>query len=147
MFSSNQVLEMSGDLDQIKSALQFALDYAGESKNMTEEEYKRGCRLTYQISKDKKKYCIGWAFLDNEFDKLPRGWNEYPFRFSIDIVTPIIKQHLEQFSKETCDLDGSFEKGFLMKVIPEGLPYDDDSIEEEFYGIVSFEPFTCYYSK
>ena len=82
MFSSNQILEVSGNLsdqNELEIALEFALKYSGYAKNMKQDEIDRGCKLLYQITED-GKYCIGWGF-----EKNPEGWIEYPFRFDIDI--------------------------------------------------------------
>ena len=142
MFSSNQVLQVSGDLDQLETALEFALKYSGEAKNMLQKEIDRGCKLLYQITKD-GKYCIGWGF-----EKVPEGWLEYPFKFNIDIVSKIIRQHLEDgYQVEEDDMDGGYEKGFIMKCIKEYFGSEHDEIKNPFYGIVYFEPFTCFYSK
>ena len=146
MFSSNQILQISGDFDQLEAALKFALEYSGYIKDIREDEYQRGCRLTYQVTKD-GKYCIGWYFLEDSYDELPRGWLEYPFRFDIGIVSKIIIQHLDQFPIKRIDLDGGFDKGFIMKVIPENMGSEYSNIQEPFYGIVSFDPYTCFYSK
>lgn len=90
MFSSNQVLEISGSMNQLQFALQFALDYSGHAKNMEPSEIKRGCKLVYQISKD-GKYCIGW-----DCGEVSKGWQEYPFDFEVDIVARIIAQYLRK---------------------------------------------------
>ena len=145
MFSSNQILEVSGTLshlEQLESALEFALKYSGQAKNMNQEEIDRGCKFVYQITKD-GKYCIGWGFKD-----VPEGWNEYPFRFEIDIVSRIIRQHLESFPKEKGnDYDGSYSKGFVMKCSEESMSSEKDGIKKPFYCIVYFKPYTCFYSK
>lgn len=146
MFASNQVLEISGSFNQLEAALRFALDYSGESKNMREEEYQRGCRLTFQVTED-GRYCIGWFYKEKPGEKLPDGWQEYPFRFSVLIVAKIIEQHLNQFDAERDIWDGGYEKGFLMKAIPESMSEETAGIKEPFYGIVSFAPYTCFYSK
>ena len=73
MFSSNQILEVSGSLsnqNELESALEFALKYSGYDKNMSQEEIDRGCKLLYQITED-GKYWIGWGFED-----VPDVWNE-----------------------------------------------------------------------
>lgn len=147
MFSSNQVLEVSGDLshvEQLEAALEFALKYSGEDKNMLQSEIDRGCRLLYQITDD-GKYCIGWGFVNDicGWDN-PSGWLEYPFKFDVEIVSKIIKQHLEAFSAREGMLDGSYDKGFIMKH-PSGKDYEE--IKSAFYCIVYFEPFTCFYAK
>ena len=144
MFSSNQVLEVSGSLEhreELESALEFALNFSGHSKMMKKEEIDRGCKLLYQITKD-GKYCIGWGFKD-----VPEGWFEYPFRFDIDIVSKIIHQHLESFPIENGIWDGSHEKGFIMKIIDKFANTEKAGIKSPFYGIVYFEPYTCFYSK
>ena len=139
MFSSNQVLEISGSMDQLPIAMQFALDYSDHARAMTPREIERGCKLVYQIAKD-GKYCIGWAF-----GKVSEGWLEYPFDFEVDIVAGIIAQHLRKMKTPATGYewaDGSDAEGFLMKVID-----CDSNIENSFYGIVSFEKFGCFYAK
>ena len=146
MFSSNQILKLSGSMDQLKYALNFALDYSDEAKNMTESERERGCKLLYQIVG--KKYCIGWGFKD-----IPKGWSEYPFDFEVPIVSQIIIQHLRKHEKEAENngaydwADGSSETGFLMKSIKESLADEENGIKNPFYCIVTFEPYELFYSK
>ena len=138
MFSTNQTLEVSGDLylsGQLESALEFALKYSGHDKNMLQSEIDRGCKLVYQITED-GKYCIGWGFED-----VPSGWLEYPFKFDIAIVSSIIRQHLENFPAEHGIWDGSYDKGFIM------TGRDRDGVKSSFYCIVSFKPYTCFYAK
>jgi len=138
MFSTNQILEVSGDLyhsGQLESALEFALKYSGHDKNMLQSEIDRGCKLLYQITED-GKYCIGWGFKN-----VPSGWLEYPFKFDIAIVSSIIRQHLENFPAEHGIWDGSYDKGFIMTA------RDRDGVKSSFYCIVSFKPYTCFYAK
>ena len=144
MFSSNQVLEVSGSLsrNELEVALEFALKYSGKSKNMTQKEIDRGCKLLYQITED-GKYCIGWGFKD-----VDDGWLEYPFRFDIDIVSRIIRQHLESFPIERGFWDGSYANGFIMKCIGDGeWDTQKTGIKNLFYCIVYFKPYTCFYAK
>lgn len=141
MFSSNQILELSGNLShsgELETALEFALKYSENDKNMLQSEIDRGCKLLYQITKD-GRYCIGCGF-----KSVPSGWSEYPFKFDVEIVSKIIKQHLETFPVEEGMCDGSYRKGFIMK-----YPRWDDSegIENVFYCIVYFKPYTCFYAK
>ncbi len=139
MFSSNQVFEISGSMDQLPIALQFALDYSDHARAMTPREIERGCKLVYQIAKD-GKYCIGWAFKD-----IKEGWQEYPFDFDVEIVARIIAQYLGKLETPNSGYewaDGGESDGFLMKVIS-----CDDNIKNSFYGIVSFEKFNCFYAK
>lgn len=144
MFSSNQILEVSGSLShtlELENALDFALKYSSMSKNMNQKEIDRGCKLLYQITED-GKYCIGWGF-----GEVPDGWCEYPFRFEIGIVSKIIRQHLESFPISKCFCDGAYEKGFVMKCIANSMSYKENGIYNPFYGIVYFKPYTCFYSK
>ena len=133
MFSSNQNLVISGNLNQegeLEMDLEFALKKSGYAKNMEKEEIARGCKLLYQITKD-GKYCIGWGFGD-----IPEGWKEYPCIFDVEIVGKIIRQYIEE------TYGGN---GYIMKCIK-----DDDNVEEiknSFYGIVYFEPFKNFYAK
>lgn len=139
MFSSNQVFEISGSMDQLPIALQFALDYSDHARAMTPREIERGCKLVYQIAKD-GKYCIGWAFKN-----IQEGWQEYPFDFDVEIVARIIAQYLGKLETPNSGYewaDGGDAEGFLMKVIS-----CDDNIKNSFYGIVSFEKFNCFYAK
>lgn len=140
MFSSNQVFEISGSMDQLSSALQFALDYSGHAKDMTKKEIERGCKLVYQITKD-GTYCIGLSF-----GKIAKGWKEYPFDFEVDIVARIIAPQ-RLYKLETLDsgyewADGGTSDGFLMK-----CDFYELEIEEPFYGIVNFKKFNCFYAK
>lgn len=143
IFSSNQILEVSGSLylTQIKSALGFALQFSGNDKNMKQSEIDRGCKLVYQITED-GKYCIGWGF-----QKVPKGWSEYHFKFDIDIVSHLIMQHINQYPIETDIWDGSYRKGFLMKCIDDFISEEKDGIQSPSYGIVYFVPYTCFYAK
>lgn len=130
MFSSEQVFELSGTMEQLQMAIKFAIDMYGIGKD----------RITYQITKD-GKYCLGW----NDGS----GWNKFPFDFDSHIVAKIVEQHLE---KQDCEdpyawADGSSEKGFLMKAIPQLFSDRYKGIKSPFYGIVSIEPYMNYYAK
>lgn len=130
MFSSDQIFEVSGDMDQLEKAIRFAIDMHGIGKS----------GISYQITKN-RKYCLGWG--DEE------EWKKYPFDFDVHIVSEIVKQFLE---KQECEdpyawADGSSEKGFLMKVIPEVFSDEKDGIKKPFYGIVSIEPYMNFYAK
>lgn len=59
IFSSNQVLEISGSFGQLQVALEFALKMSGNSK------------CVYQITED-GRYRIGKVY-----DKPKEGWNEF----------------------------------------------------------------------
>ena len=144
IFSSNQILEVSGNLThsgEIEMALEFALKYSGEYKNMQKDEIERGCKLVYQITED-GKYCIGWAYKE-----VPRGWQEYPFKFTVKKVGKIIREHLKKFKVDEVDWDGSNAPGFLMKCIHDNMASEYKNIIKPFYCIVYFEPFNCFYAK
>lgn len=133
MLSSNQVLEISGEFDQLENALRLAIRMAD---NVPKD------RLSFQITKD-GKYCIGWG------EKEP-GWEKFQFDFDEHIVSEIIVQHLRkqpEIDSEWDYCDGCTEEGFLMKAIPETFADEEDGIKNPFWGIVSFEPFTVFYSK
>ena len=130
MFSSEQIFEVSGDMDQLEMAIRFAIDMHGIGKS----------GISYQITEN-GKYCLGWGD-DKE-------WKKYPFDFDVHIVSEIVKQFLE---KQDCEdpyawSDGSSEKGFLMKIIPEVFSDEKDGIKQPFYGIVSIEPHMNFYAK
>ena len=140
MFSSNQELKISGCLThegELEHALRFALELSGDMEALKEGR----CRLVHQILKD-GRYCIGICY-----GNLKNGWSEYPFKFDIHIVSQIIIQHLEQFPLQRGFWDGGYHKGFLMEVIPECLDSRLGDIIEPFIGIVSFKPYSCFYSK
>lgn len=131
MFSSEQILKISGEMDQLELTLKFALQMYGGTR-----EY------SYQISKD-GKYCIGWHVEEEE------GWHKFQFDFDEHIVSEIIKQHLNKQKIEDPYgwADGSSDKGFLMKAIPQLFSDEHDGIRHPFYGIVSIEPFMNFYAK
>jgi hypothetical protein len=130
MFSSDQIFEVSGDMSQLEKTIRFAIDMNGIGKS----------GICYQKTED-GKFCLGWG--DEE------GWSPFPFDFDPHIVAEIVKQHLE---KQDCKdpyawADGSSDKGFLMKAIPETCADEYKGIKHPFYGIVSIEPFMNFYSK
>ena len=133
MFSSNQIFEISGSLEQLEDAIRFALKHYGTPNE-------KG--LFYQITED-GKYCLGLSCEEN--------WKEFPFDFNPHIVSEIIEQHIEKIMDNmTSDYefaDGGTSRGFLMKAIPETFSYEYQGIKKPFYGIVSIEPFENFYSK
>lgn len=143
MFSSNQVLEISGSIDHIDelfSALEFALKFSdnlSSFNNVTKADIK----CVYQITSD-GRYCIGKAY-----SKPKDGWVEYPFDFDLSIISQIIKKHLEKQKISGCGFDGGCSKGFIMKAIPETMSDNYNGIKNPFYGIVEISPYTCFYSK
>ena len=127
MFSSNQVFEISGEFEQLRDALNFAIDYY----EVQEKD------LVFQITEN-GKYCIGWKPDDYSIE----GWENFQFDYDSEIVAKIIIQFLQ---KQKCK--ESPYGGFLMKAIPETFSEEENGIKDPFYGIISFEPFVNYYSK
>ena len=135
IFSSNQVLSVSGELDikYIKHCLSFALQLAGYDYNNSTSI------CTWQITED-GRYCIGWSS-----GSIPNGWNTYDFGFDINKISEIIYKHMstvDPYKANNC-LECS---GFVMDVIPETLAETENGIIKPFYGIVCFRPYLCKYS-
>jgi hypothetical protein len=139
MFASNQILEFSGCINhsnELKHALEFAIKASGWYEPFTRENNPAKC--VYQITED-GRYCLGWH--------TGKGWNEFPFEFDLDIISRIIAKHLEKQEIKEGMWDGSYEKGFLMKVINFSFADEKDGIKNPSYGIIQFEPYTCFYAK
>lgn len=143
MFSSNQILKISGCLthsDDLYNALEFALKATGDLTSFTHIT-KADVKCVFQITED-GKYCIGKAY-----GKPETGWNEFPFEFDLNIIAQIITKHLLKQEIKYGGWDGSYEKGFVMTAIEKSFANEKDGIKTPFYGIVKFEPFTCFYAK
>ena len=133
MFSSNQVLKISGELDalSVQRTLKFCVDVAGYDS----------CTLVWQAL-ETGEFCIGFQYGD---ETVPQGWNCFPVSDDYDIAALTIVKFLErqEFPRE-CGGDGSSGKGFLA----ESITYkDSDRVENCHRGIVKFSPFTCFYHK
>lgn len=143
MFSSNQVLEISGSLDQLEAAIEFAMMYSGQKRYFTRKDNPAKC--VYQVTDD-GRYCIGW-----NFNGTKNGWTEYQFDYDVNIISRIVRQYIEKSEKpvnEFGDYDGISEVGFLLQEGPGGKTYDERSrVKENFYCIVNIRPFWCYYAK
>lgn len=133
MFSSNQIFEISGSLnhlDELTDALQFALDYADHSG-----------ALVYQ--KVNNIYAIGWSGKNGA----PEGWETFDFRPTAEILSLIIQQFLSEQEYPSDNYgDGACSMGFLIKNIPETFG-EYKGIKSAFYGIITIEPYLCFYSK
>jgi hypothetical protein len=143
MFSSNQILEVSGCLThnmELYNALEFALK-ASDNLIAFNNKTKADVKCVYQITED-GRYCIGKAY-----GKPKDGWNEYPFDFDLSIISQIIVKHLEKQEVQYDMWDGSYSKGFLMKAIEESFASVENGIKQPSCGIVEFSPYTCFYSK
>lgn len=141
MFSSNQIFSVSGALshtDELETALTLALRLSGNYRSFSEKT----SIPVYQIT-SKNKYALGWAGSET-----PKGWQTYPFDFDINIICSIIRQFLAKQKVERDIWDGGYDKGFLVKVIDETFSDEnEDGVKSPFYGIVTIEPYTCFYSK
>ena len=141
MFSSNQVVKISGQLDveYIKKALEFALEYSGENEALDNNR----SELVYQ--KTKNSFCIGWNLKGTD---IADGWIRFDFDFDLDIIARLIIQFLgkQNFTPIFDDFDGAVARGFLMQDIRKSYNKKSD-IKNKFYGIVEFKPYMCYYAK
>lgn len=136
MFSSNQILEISGDLnhtDELKEAIEFALKKSDWHRCFTRKEKPAEC--VFQIT-DKGDFCIGWGDAKN-------GWNAFQFDYDIDIISKIAEQHLRKQSVCGFGGDGTDSHGFLMKAIG----YDTDEVRDNYRGIIIITSYNCYYAK
>ncbi|MCQ2749092.1 MAG: hypothetical protein MJ246_03685 [Clostridia bacterium] len=147
MFSSNQVLEVSGDLskfsNQLSEAIRFAFAMYGLLDDRDKNEVRKDFKLIYQITDD-GKYVLGQCY-----KQVPDGWTDFNIKVNIEIITILIRAHLRDAKYDFSEnLDGSYEEGFLMKCIPENESSENlRGIKNPYYGIVSFESFVNFYSK
>ena len=112
MFSSNQVLHISGtlELSDIRAALEFGIVKAAKSNS-----------YCFQYLPKTYTYCIGVKYTDTP----PTGWTDFQFDFDLDIVARIIKQHLEKAADKFPNIDCERELGYLMTIADDVL----DAIE------------------
>lgn len=158
IFSSNQELNISGKLDKesVIAAFSAALVFSG----LMELPYNSRKKLYYQISKG-GHYCIG-AYTEDSESTL-EGWEKFSFDASVygisqhalemtalHIIEYLNNQDYTEVLKEYYGAGGGLKKGFLMKPILYHSEYsmpEKERIKEPWCGIVSFEPFACYYAK
>lgn len=143
MFSSNQKFEISGDFEQLAPTLEFALKAGGKWDCLHRKE--ETAHFYYLIGEDGTFFIhIGFP----EFIKLRDGWREYPFCFDLKIVSMIIQQHLENLDipNDWADVDGSYEKGFLLRE-GAGRASSTDWEEWDEKCDLSLRPFWCCYAK
>lgn len=145
MFSSNQVFEISGSLEQLEVAIEFAMSYSGKKERFARRE--RPSKCVYQITAD-GRYCIGWALHE---ENTPDGWLEYPFDYDAKIISGIVRQYIEKAPtpfNEFDGYDGTSKIGFLLQAGPGGDSYEErDMVKENFYCIANIRPYWCYYAK
>ena len=134
MFSSNQVLEISGDLNEsgiknLKAALSYVINASGDKiKN-------------FQIVDD--KLIFGWGKVCNQNSP----WIKYPFEVNVDILVPIITDFLSKHKPDSYDFsdwDGGTYDGWKLKCCT-----DIHMLNIGEYGYATFyiEPFGCFYHK
>ncbi len=136
MFSSNQVLNVSGSLsakDELGEALKFGLKMAGATPDT---------KLVYQIAND-GRYCIGCVI----HVAPEEGWTEFPIGCNVDIIANLIRGYLSKFDTNEDIWDGSYIKGFLMENLPYTMSKEEYGIKNPFCCYLTFKPFTCFYSK
>lgn len=144
MFSSNQVLEISGDMRQLEAAIEFAMRYSDQNECFMRREKPAKC--VYQISDD-GRYCIGWALHD---EVPPDGWSEYPFDYDPKIIGPVVRQWIEKAPRpfdENAELDGSHHIGFLLQESGGSRWAEQERIKNGWRCIITIRPFWCFYAK
>ena len=157
MYSSNQTLMLSGDLEDgdLKNAFELALRCSD-----TDIAAKK---VIFQITKD-GRICIGTV---EKSDQIPAGWKKfsygltsysiptntstdwhsYLYELRVDKICESIKLHLEKFKIEKGNAEGRYVPGFLMEAIKNCMDSEYNGINNPYYGIVSFAPFTCFYAQ
>lgn len=144
MFSSNQVLEISGGMDQIEAAIGFALKYSGHTQCFTRIEQPSRC--VFQTTAD-GRYCIGWALRKEE---TPEGWAEFPFDYDAAIIARIVRQWLEKTPLPHNDnecYDGTSKLGFLLQESGGCRWKERERIKTGSRCIVTIRPYWCFYAK
>ena len=115
MFSGNQILDVSGDLKQLKITLDFAVRLSGMHDCLTRMD--RPCVLYFQEKGNIYLLKLG-HIKDDAKHEIPEGYKEYPFDYDIEIVSRIIEQWLKKDAApsngyEGCD--GAHDKGFRLR--------------------------------
>lgn len=126
MFSSNQVFEVSCTKSQLRAVLAFALDLANDERT-------RPRNLVYQTTSD-GRFAIGW------FHQEPKaGWQTLVSPTpSVDLLAEAAIQYLKDYPDHSIELwDGSYEQGYLVKVIQETMASEWNGIRNPFYGYVT----------
>lgn len=144
MFSSNQVLEISGDMCQLESAIEFSMKYSGEAECFS--RHNKPSKCVYQTTDD-GRYCIGWTLCD---ETPPDGWSEYPFSYDPKIISAIVRQWLENAPKpfdENAKWDGAHCIGFLLQESGGNRWKEQEAIKNGHRCIITLRPFWCFYAK
>lgn len=159
MYSSNQTLMLSGDLEDkdLKNAFELALRCS--DTDITAKDI----QVIFQITED-GRMCIGTV---GESDQIPAGWKKFLYNLNRDSIpsnTPTdwhnyfyelivgqicesIKMHLEEFKLKKGKAEGTYVRGFLMEGINDCMDSENNGITNPYYGLVSFAPYTCFYAQ
>lgn len=125
----NMILKFSGHMSQLEAAIDFAVRMSCFETDS----------IGFQTTED-GRFCLGWGVPCD-------GWTSFPFDFNAKIVAMIIGQFLDKQPKPVTEFDnadGMKVDGFYMKT----LEYADmEGINDPYRCIVTFERYTCYYSK
>lgn len=143
MFSSNQIFQVSGTLDDIERVLDFAIRQSGEHELFTRTE--SPVPIVYQIT-DNGLYCLATAYGGTPDE----DWSLYPFDYDPKIIARIIRQWLELQPRPKSDYDcceGGHAPGFICQELWSLDPKLRDHIKSPYYGFLTFRPFTNWYSK
>lgn len=128
MFTTNQIMNISGTLDKLAPAIDFALRMSGHAND-----------IAWQVSGN--TFVIGYTA-----GRQTEGWNQYNHgtstkKIAKDICRFLKEQELKPLPQH--DKDTYWDRGFLMTLV-------DDSGEKPpvtngEYALVRFEPYDCYY--
>lgn len=133
MFSNNQVLKISGSIDN--NDLDNALDFAFRLYDLKDK------KLCYQTTED-GLYCIGWY----TYDDAEIGWNAYTFKYNIEVMSLVIKDFIHENIIDIGDFNKQVRPGFLLRSIKDLKFNEKEGIENDFYCILVISPYTIYYS-
>lgn len=136
MFSSNQILDISGTFEQLEAALELALKIHGTNPDKD--------HLVWQATDD-GRFVIGRIYNDKE-----EGWNEFQIDFTTEFAAKAIAKHVMSIPHEPYDQDdGGFVKtGFRMKAFPETvLDKVRNGVKSPSYAIVEFSQYALFYSQ
>ena len=152
MFATNQIFEISGKLEDLPAALDFAMRCAGYHKPMTRSIDRVACG--YQIT-EKGVYCLGFLGVKGRTATYRKpgpyeGWTAYDFDYDPEIVSRIVMQWLKKQDVPTGSFDrcdGMHLDGFLLREIRN--PYKKDTSRYDLRnpqrGIISIQPYRNFY--
>ena len=124
---------ISGDnVEDIEEALSFALNFNGDISNYTKLKNPLNC--IFKRKPENTEFLVTTSvdeFLDEDC-----GWCLFPFSFDIKIMSMIINKYLEKQDIDDEGWDGSYHKGFLLSIE-----------KKEPFDIITFSPYTTFYSK